>query len=305
VLGDERARSRHGRQACETPQRQWEVESYIPRNKPVLIYGDGGVGKSTLAMQLGVAKSANTNWLGIETRPGSTLYLSAEDDLDELHIRLNCIRNDLGLTWDDLADVHLQSLVGKDPTLGAFSREQWKVIKTPLLDQVEEYLRDLGISTVILDTLSDVFAGEENDKQQARGFVNLIGGLALRTQSTIVALAHPSLSGMSSGAGTSGSVAWNNTVRARLYLNSDKDDETARLLQVMKANYGPKNLRVRLRWQRGVTAADPPCRTKKGAIAPAAPTATALHIRNMPRHAALKCLQMAGMKYGKRISYPR
>jgi len=235
-----------------TPQRRWEVENYIPRCKPVLVYGDGGAGKSTLALQLGVARSAGTKWLGLETRQGSTLYLSAEDDEDELHIRLNCIKNDLGLQWDDLADLHLQSLVGKDPTLGAFSREKWKVIHTPLFQELEECIGDLGISSVILDTLSDVFAGDENDKQQARGFINLIAGLGLRAQSTIVALAHPSLSGIASGAGTGGSVGWNNTVRARLYLHGDKDDDTARTLQVMKANYGPKNLRVKLRWQRGL-----------------------------------------------------
>ena len=69
---------------------------------------------------------------------------------------------------------------------------------------------------------------------------------------TVLALAHPSLTGMTSGTGTSGSTGWSNAVRARTYLHSDKDDDDARTLQVMKANYGPKNLSVKLRWQRGL-----------------------------------------------------
>jgi hypothetical protein len=45
-------------------------------------------------------------------------------------------------------------------------------------------------------------------------------GLALETSSTALLLAHPSLSGMASGSGTSGSTAWSNSVRSRLYLTS-------------------------------------------------------------------------------------
>ena len=103
------------------PQRKWEVEQYIPRCKPVLLYGDGGAGKTTIAAQLAACKSARKDWLGLKTQPGRTLYISAEDDNDELHFRLDCIRANMGLQWADLADVQLQSLLDKDPALGEFS----------------------------------------------------------------------------------------------------------------------------------------------------------------------------------------
>ena len=199
------------------PKRVWNVENFLPHREPGLLLGNGGEGKTTIALQLAVAKAARTNWLGLDTRPGRTLYLSAEDDRDELHRRLDAMRLDLGLQWADLGDVHLLPLVGEDATLGAYSKTQGKVIATPLLAAVEERVRDCMIDTVMLDTLSDVFCGDENDKQQARAFIQLLKGLGIRTETSLLALAHPSLRGMSSGDGMSGSTAWNNTARARLY----------------------------------------------------------------------------------------
>ncbi len=45
---------------------------------------------------------------------------------------------------------------------------------------------------------------------------------------------------MQSGTGLSGSIAWNNSVRSRLYFTADKTDEDLRLLKNMKTNYGRK-----------------------------------------------------------------
>ena len=63
---------------------------------------------------------------------------------------------------------------------------------------------------------------------------------------------------MSSGSGTSGSTAWNNACRSRLYLTRPKGDEdgeaddAARVLKTMKANYGPRSADIELKWDRGV-----------------------------------------------------
>ena len=80
-------------------------------HKPALIYGDGGIGKSTLSMQLGACKSAQKDWLGLRAQPGRTSISAPKaTNQDELHFRLDCIRADTGLRWSDLADVHFQLL---------------------------------------------------------------------------------------------------------------------------------------------------------------------------------------------------
>src|SRR5438874_7073424 len=74
------------------PERQWIVRDMIPANTVTLLSGDGAVGKSTLALQLGTARALGRDWIGTVPTPGRTLHLSAEDDADELHRRLDDIR---------------------------------------------------------------------------------------------------------------------------------------------------------------------------------------------------------------------
>ena len=115
---------------------------------------------------------------------------------------------------------------------------------------------------VVLDALADVYAGEENARAQARQFIGLLRGLAIQHDLAVVLIAHPSLSGMASGSGTSGSTAWSNSVRARLYLERIVDegnreiDPDLRVFRVKKSNYGPVGLELRLRWQNGAFILD-------------------------------------------------
>jgi RecA-family ATPase len=60
----------------------------VPDRTVTLLYGDGGTGKSLLALQLAAATALGVKWIGLQPAHGPVLYLSAEDDLDELHRRL-------------------------------------------------------------------------------------------------------------------------------------------------------------------------------------------------------------------------
>src|SRR5262249_54953706 len=87
----------------------------------------------------------------------------------------------------------------------------------------------------------------------------------------VILLAHPSLAGIASGSGLSGSTAWNNSVRSRLYLKVEKtkkgdeekdqedseteraaDDNSVRVLETMKQNYAGLGAPVRLVWRNGL-----------------------------------------------------
>ena len=107
----------------------------------------------------------------------------------------------------------------------------------------------------MLDNLADIFAGNENVRPLARQFIGALRGLAIEFDCVVLLLSHPSLSGINSGSGTSGNTAWNNSVRSRLYLTRDDEDKEVgpdrRILQTMKANYGPNGCRIELRWEVG------------------------------------------------------
>ncbi len=67
---------------------------------------------------------------------------------------------------------------------------------------------------------------------------------------------HPSLSGLSTDSGLSGSTAWSNSVRSRLFFKASDSDDDARSDQreliVRKNNYGPTGEVVRMVWRNGL-----------------------------------------------------
>jgi RecA-family ATPase len=222
-----------------------------------LLGGDGATGKSLLALQLCASTALGTDWLGMPVQRGPSLFLTAEDEKDEVHRRLEDIARHIGKPLNDMRDLHVISLAGEDAILGVRSTNEL-IVQTGLFRSLEASIRKIKPIIVALDTLADLFGGEENYRTHARQFIGMLRGLALDCNTTIVLLAHPSLSGMRDGVGTSGSTGWSNSVRSRLYLervkegNDREPDLNARVLKVRKANYSPIGNEIRLRWEQGV-----------------------------------------------------
>jgi len=245
------------------PPRLWHVPEFIPAHTVTTLNGDGGTGKSLAALQLCVSTVLGRTWLGQPVRQGSALVLSAEDDRDELHRRLDdiCMAEAVGL--GALGNLTLRSLAGREALLAAPEAGRPEVMReTPLFQRLDAWMAHHRPTLTLLDTLADLFGGNEINRAHARQFIGLLRGMALRHGTTVLLLAHPSLSGMASGTGSSGSTAWNNSVRSRLYLrrivtaDQDEPDPDARELEVMKANYGRTGLVIPLRWQAGFFLTD-------------------------------------------------
>ncbi len=238
------------------PPRQWHVDELIPANQVTMLGGDGGVGKSLLALQLAFSTAAAVPWIGRHPATGPTIYISAEDDRDELHRRVSDIAAQEGRSLGDLSNLILRSLAGEDALLAVADSRQGTLQTTPLLAELDQALGDYGASLLVLDTLADFHSGQENDRAVARQFIGILRGLALRHECTVLLLAHPSLTGISSGSGLSGSTAWNNSVRSRLYFervteDGYEPDPDQRRLSTKKSNYGKTGNEILVRWQSG------------------------------------------------------
>src|SRR6476660_5847581 len=144
-------------EAKPVPQREWLVEGAVPHKNVTGLSGDGGLGKSILALMLGTSLSARRDWLGLKVMQGPCLYYGAEDDPDELHRRVDQIRCAQGLSWGDLADLHYRSLAGEDALLSTLDHGLIK--PTALCAKLEARIRELGAVACILDTSADVFGG--------------------------------------------------------------------------------------------------------------------------------------------------
>lgn len=240
------------------PSRPWAVRNRIPLRQPTLVSGEGGVGKTICILQLLAATVLAKDWLGAMPEPGPVIYMGAEDEADELQRRMADILKHYDATFDEIQDdFHMASYAGEDMTLGR-ANKMGIVEPTPLFFRLLEQGEDIRPQIIALDTSSDIFAGNENDRQQVGTFIGLMRKLAMTADAAVTINSHPSLSGISSGSGMSGSTAWHNRVRARMFLKSVKADDgseldaTLRELHFMKSNYGPPVEALKLRWDAGV-----------------------------------------------------
>ena len=105
------------------PPRQWIVQALIPDRNVTLLSGDGAAGKGTIALQLCAAVSTKALWLGMETEKGSALFVTAEDEVDELHRRLTSIAAGEALDLAELRDLHICGLAEQDAVMAALDRK--------------------------------------------------------------------------------------------------------------------------------------------------------------------------------------
>lgn len=248
---------------ADMPSRSWTVPGRFARRNVSLLSGDGGVGKSILLAQLAAAHVLERDWLGSMPEPGPVLMLCAEDDEDDLWRRFAAIVEHYREPMKRLVGrLHLAARAGEDTLLGIPDRAGI-IQPTRLFLQLNEAVCDLKPANVIIDTVADVFGGNENDRAQVRGFIGLLRRLAIAADTSVILASHPSLHGISTGSGISGSTAWHNSVRARGYLRSITDDagaepdETLRELSFMKNQFGPVAERIVLRFRNGVFVPEP------------------------------------------------
>ena len=244
-----------------TPDRRWLVDGWIPHGTVTMLSGDGGVGKSLLVMQLLTCAAIGKDWLGQRTEPCKAVGIFCEDARDELHRRQDAINRHYGVGFADLENMQWCYRVGEENALMTWEGFDVPGVPTGLFRQIQGWAKDFSAQLIVFDALHDFFAGDENRRPHARQFIQLLADLARDCDGAVVLTAHPSLSGRASGTGESGSTAWNNAVRSRLYLTKSRDegdDKTRdeRVLQRRKANYAGDGDGIPLRWHQGVFMAD-------------------------------------------------
>ena len=235
------------------PRREWMVDGLFVRGTVGMISGIGGVGKSLLCQQLATCAVLGLPWLGVNLKRGKALYLGCEDDEDELHRRQMAINESLGCSMEDVceAGLELHPRVDRDNVLMRLDKTSWRMKRTPLMDRLAGRCRLHGIQYLIEDTATDVFDGNQNDERHVRDFVTENRRLAVMMEGVVIFTKHPSMAGIKDASGESGSRAWNNKVRSRLYLRHDKDGTLA--LQHVKGNYSSSDdKKIPLRWDHGV-----------------------------------------------------
>lgn len=240
------------------PEREWGVRDRFPRRSVALMSGEGAVGKSITLLQLAAAHALGRDWLRSMPEPGKVLLVNCEDEGDELLRRLDPILKSHHAKFSDIAaDLHVFSLANQDPLLALPDRSgrSGRIVPTPLYTKLLERAKAVRPICIVIDNVADVYGGSEIDRSEVRQFITLARQIAHAANGYVIMSAHPSLAGIASKTGLSGSTQWHNSVRARAYMHIEDDDRSGtgtRVLEFMKSNYSALSERVELQWSNGL-----------------------------------------------------
>jgi RecA-family ATPase len=246
------------------PEQEWAVPDQIPLGQTTPFTGEGGYGKSTVQLHLCAAHALGLGWLNTLPEPGPSIFFEAEDGEKTIHRRLAAIGAHYGVTFEDMirGGLHVVSLFGCDAVLATPTRNG-KIEPTPLYRQLLQAAGDIKPKMIGIASSANVFTGSEIDRTQAQQFIGLLNRLAMIAVGGVVLIAHPSLTGINTDTGLSGSTQWHNAVRARFYLKGikaeadEQPDTDLRELVFKKNQFGPMSASIVLRYRNGLFLPEP------------------------------------------------
>ena len=241
------------------PERRWAIRGWLGFGHVTLMVGSGGIGKTLLAQQMASCLALGKDFIGEVPEPLKCLMWACEDDHDELWRRQVLIAKWCNAGLEAFSE-RLVIIPRHGLPNALVSTDFGKFGFTTLLGELAEQAAEAAAEVVILDNVGQLYGAGENDRHAVTAFLNALSG-ALPGRA-ILLLAHPS---RSTGSEFSGSSAWENVARTRLYLGAtlpgekpDPDAEpqdSVRYLARRKANYSPKDWR-RMTYAEGALTPD-------------------------------------------------
>ncbi len=198
---------------------QFTVDAIVPARGVTILSGEGGIGKSFLALDLAVAVAAGRDWVSkFPVMQGPVLYIDLEND--EATIGRRLVQLCAGM------DIDIDSLPLYIPKRGKPGVEL--MLDTPegrawLWGAVEQYSPRL----VIIDSLIAAHQGDENSNVLMRQLIGGLDGIAREGRLGIVVIHHQRKRGAVNDAGQlmRGASDLRNSIVSHLAARRQGDDE--------------------------------------------------------------------------------
>lgn len=209
-----------------------------------LIVAQEGVGKSFLALEIGLAKASGCDLTGIGiTGPGNgVIYFSKEDPPEIIEERLQSIAPFIPNEGIARADgLEIVSLYGKPATLAS----EKSTVNEKLIRQIIK--TGSGKDLLIFDTLRKLHDLEENSSGEIKVLLEIFDRIALETGAAVLLIHHTNkTSNLNGQQGDQSSARGSNAIvgntRWSLHLETVKDEAGEKRIKVTipRASYGPE-----------------------------------------------------------------
>ena len=252
---------------------EWIIEGWLPAGRIGILSGQGGRGKSRLALQLAAAMaSGQADFLGgpptayginrgaVLSGAQTVVYASWEDDRHEVGRRLRALstphNNCEGLHLDgfpftlslrDLGDrLRYVDMAGEGPVWGPAPGAHVSTMAeiTPAGRRLRKYAEDSGAKMLVLDPLAAAFGSNENDRGLVRAFLANWDRWGRDNDCAILVISHPP---KATGAAYSGSTDWEAGPRFMWtldYKEPARGEDSKPALTLEKSNYGRRGATV-------------------------------------------------------------
>jgi|GEM_PF-1251689 len=207
---------------------QWVVKDWLPKQSIAMMYGESGVGKSFIALDMACSIASGKLWQNVKTSQGTVVYLAGEGNYGiRQRIASWCIKHNVS-SLDDL-------LISNKPLDLDAPGSAIKVIEA-----IKE-LCDGNISILYVDTLNNHMSGDENSARDTRTMINNCKIIGAALGCTVVFVHHTGLNDASKGRAR-GSSAWKGSLDASILISCAGNDIIKISCEKMKDSQEPMPL---------------------------------------------------------------
>jgi hypothetical protein len=202
---------------------------------------------------LAVAVVTGRALFGSATSRAPALFVSLEDSENIVRHRLAGICRLWDVDPGSLTDrLHIVDGTENPELFAADSRSAGEV--TPVYLELSKLVESTRAGLVVVDNASDAFGGDEIQRRQVRAFMRALGQIAKTVNCAVCLLAHVDKSTSRArkaegGEGYSGSTAWHNSARSRLFMT--RAENGLLTLEHQKSNLAQRCKPVNLEWLEG------------------------------------------------------
>jgi RecA-family ATPase len=180
----------------EPPPKEWLVDNLLEKSKPALLASIGGVGKSMMALDLAIKISQGQgNWFDHPiTKGGNVVIISAEDDLVEMHRRINAL-DPHNKRFDAPYDVYTYTIPDQPKPLTLINDTSAGM---GLTEQAQELLAELetipNLELVVIDPIQAVCGSAKisSDNEAGQMYGQLAASISSKFKTTCLSIHHMS-----------------------------------------------------------------------------------------------------------------